>query len=706
VRAAPARVSGPLLAAGSPARFTLWVLALLGVLPLATYLIVGYAVRPTRTAFAPVRLALVRAAVLLGGAAVVLLELLSAAHAVTLGPLVTAWSAGLLAAGAAAARRYRRGRGHGTAPGAIRTRVASLWRDAGYPERIMALTLAGLLLAELMLALGYPPNNFDSQTYHLPKIEHWVAQHDVQFFATRIHRQLSIAPGAEYLLLHLRVLTGGDLFYNLLQWAAGVACVLLASRIAGQLGGSPRTQLLAGFVVGTTPLVTLEATSTQTDLVVAGWVGCVATLVLDQLRRRTGWADTLLLGAAVGLTSLTKTTGLLAAGPLLLIWLVAQVRLARGALPRRLPATALAGVGIIAVALALAGPYLNRLDDAYGNPLGPPYLRDSISMQRHDPGALLVNALRIGQTALEVPSSRLNRLTASAVIQVAGWVHVEPNDPKITFPDSAFPSVTWRPDEDHAAFPAEALLVLAGALVLLIRPRRAGPDEQAPVRAYAGAFWLALLLYLVTVKWQPWGNRLMLFALVLGAPLAGLWLDGVFRRAGAAWRREQAAGWRVGKAWRTGIAALAVAALLTSGCAAWITVGYGWPRRLVGPNSLFTQSRLEDRFNQRPDWRVGFEQAAAAVRASGARRVGLIQEYNSWEYPWWVLLRGDTIVALQTLVPSLPAAKAASVDAIVCTAPVGVCKYYTPRNWRLHMEPGDIGYALPPGRSPAEHNGG
>ncbi|MEN3304746.1 MAG: hypothetical protein V7603_948 [Micromonosporaceae bacterium] len=673
------------------------MLALLGVLPLLTYPLLGYAVHPARPVFAPVRLALVRAALILGGGAVVLVELLSAGHALTLGPLALAWSGALVLAAAAAVWRYRR---DGIRLAGIGERVAGPWRDASRIERITVVALAGLLVAELVLALGYPPNNFDSQTYHLPKIEHWVAQHDVRFFATRIHRQLSIAPGAEYLLLHLRVLTGGDLFYNLLQWSAGVACAVLASRIAGQLGGSGRAQLLAAFVVGTTPIVALEATSTQTDLVVAGWVACVATLVLDQVRRRTGPVDALLIGTAVGLTGLSKATGLLAAAPLLLIWLVAQVRLARGALPRRLPATALAGLGILAVAVVIAGPYVNRVDDSYGNPLGPPYLRDSISMQRHDPASVLVNALRIGQTAIQPPSTRVNGVTGSAVLHIARWVHVNPDDPKITFPDSHFPAVSWRPDEDHASFPVEAVLVLAGAAALLVRPRRAGVAEQVAVRAYAAAFWVTLLAYVATVKWQPWGNRLILFVFALGAPLAGLWLDAVLRRAAAARSGRR-------RAWRPAIATgLAAAMLAASGVAGWLAVGVGWPRRLVGTNSLFTESRMQARFNRRPEWLASYERAAAAVRASGAHRVGLVQEGNSWEYPWWVLLRGDTIVALQTLVPSLPAAKGNSVDAIVCAAPAAVCRYYLPRGWQLHMEPYQIGYALPPGRLPASQNGG
>ncbi|MEK8108901.1 phospholipid carrier-dependent glycosyltransferase [Micromonospora sp. M12] len=195
-------------------------------------------------------------------------------------------------------------------------------------RRLLAGTVGGLVLLELLVALLAEPNNFDSQTYHLPKVEHWVAQGDLDFWPTAIHRQVTIPPGAEYLLLHLRLLTGGDHLYNLVQWAAGVVCVPVAARITAQLGGGRRAQLLTAFVLASTPMVVLQATSTQTDLICAAWVACVATVVLDGLRRRTGWGTVLALGAATGLTALTKTSGLIAVGPLLVLWGLAQLRLA------------------------------------------------------------------------------------------------------------------------------------------------------------------------------------------------------------------------------------------------------------------------------------------------------------------------------------------------------------------------------------------
>src|SRR5205814_1580486 len=114
---------------------------------------------------------------------------------------------------------------------------------------------------------------------------------------------------------------------------------------------------------------------------------------------------------------------------------------------------------------------------------------------------------------------------------------------------------------------------------------------------------------------------------------AGLW------RAGGVVRVRSVAAW------------VAVGALAVGACAGGRAVGYGWPRRLVGHGSIFTESRLEQRFNRRPRWLADYVWAADAVRAAGARRVGLVQGEDTWEYPWWVLLRDEDIEPLQSIVP-------------------------------------------------------
>ncbi|MEV4654437.1 hypothetical protein [Micromonospora sp. NPDC049301] len=739
--------------------------SLLAVVPAAAVLLLTVATRPREVgAVAPLRLAVVRAALLTGAYAVLVVELLGALHALTRPAFVAAWLLFLAAAATAARLRWRRaspltqpsappprpvpvgaavpagsgpetpappadgsGAGHAPAPRRVGRTPAGLlaaavdtWRTAGRGERLLAGAVGGLVLLELLVALLAEPNNFDSQTYHLPKVEHWVAQGDLSFWATAIHRQVTIPPGAEYLLLHLRLLTGGDQLHNLVQWAAGVGCLLAAARITAQLGGGRRAQLITAFVLASTPMVALQATSTQTDLVCAAWVACAATLVLDGLRRRTGWGTLLALGAATGLTAVTKTSGLIAVGPLLVLWGLAQLRLAlaadptpvgamadgttaAGAVRRPRPARGVArtvggSVLILLVAAVAVGPFLARVTAEFGHPLGPPRLRESIPMERHDPPSILVNALRIGHTAFDTPLAPLRRVGAEAIIGGADAIGVDPQDRAITFGRELFPEPAWYPDEDRVAFPIAGALALIGAAVALVRPRRIDPVQAGPLRGYAVVVLATVLLHTAMIKWQPWGNRLLLYALVLAVPLAGLWLDALFRRHSAP--AADRAGTRRGR--RSVATVAAVTVLATSALAGVLALSYGFPRRLVGSGSVFTTSDWDTRFLRRPQWAEEFRWAAASVRESGARRIGLVQQNDNWEYPWWLLLRqpdgrSPDLVALQSVLPERPPAEPTSVDAIVCTGSQPACAKLVPAGWRLEFRD-YVGYALPPGR--------
>ena len=281
-----------------------WVRLGLVALPVVTLVLTLYAVRPVARAVAPVRLATARAAVLTGAYGVASVEVLSALGWLTVAGVIGAWVVALVAAAAGA--WWRRRRDGGLPPIGLRDRIRSFPRG----ERAIAAAVLALVGAELVLALASPPNTYDSQTYHLPRIEHWAFRGSVDLYPTGIHRQITYPPGAEFLLLHLRLMTGVDTLYNLLQWACGVLCVVLVTRLAAQLGVPRRGQLLAALVVASVPMVVLQSSSTQTDLVVAAWVTCVATLVLDGVGRtplrRPDLPTVLLIGAAAGLVALTQ----------------------------------------------------------------------------------------------------------------------------------------------------------------------------------------------------------------------------------------------------------------------------------------------------------------------------------------------------------------------------------------------------------------
>ncbi|MGI5246561.1 hypothetical protein [Dactylosporangium sp. CA-139066] len=675
---------------------------LFALLPVATFVFTAAALRPR--AGADGRLAVVRAAIAVAAATVLATELLSLLNWISPLPVIILWSAATLTTAWLAKPgiselkakfpvRRKRAPGSARPAGAEPAHAASPQEKAATQEKASVqekrstaaehaptmsapaertdienappgvddeqaarVTWAGvvavaplilLVAAELILAIASSPNNFDSNSYHLPKIEHWIANHNLANYPTVQTQQLILVPGAEFLLLHLRLLTGGDAAFNLLQWSAALLGATAAARCAAQLGAGRAGQWIAAGVFLTAPAVVLESTSTQNDLVVTAWVLCAATIALDARRRPATIADIAGLAGAAGLVMVTKSTGLMALAPVLAYWAVAQLR------QKQMKRTISGAVVVAAACALLAGPSLLRVQEAFGSPFGPPGYRAALSTTRHDPPAVLVNGLRLGASTLLTPIPAINEAVGEAVVNVAGLVGVDPNDPGITQWRSVFPGNRWKPDEDRSPYPVQSALALLGAALGLCWRR---------TRGYALLVLGALLMTAAIVKWQDWGNRLILPAFAVAAPLAGYAL-------------ERAKQHKILPA----LVALALAAGTAHGYAA---VLYGQPRRLLGQGSVFTLDDWQERFVRQPDHAGAYRTAIDQVRASGAPRVGLVLQGDLWEYPLQYELRDRKLVELYSEVDSQPAGHADDVDAVICVSSPERCQSVVPENWQ------------------------
>ena len=605
----------------------------LAALPLLTLVSGTVAAVPGDADPAPVRLAVIRGALLTGAVGAVGTEALSAVHLLSSGTVVLLWALAVVAAAALAVRRR---------PGIRLPRL-------DVPAWVLVAGVAALAVAELVVAVVAVPDNADSLSYHLPRVEHWAQDGSVAFYPTAIHRQAGTSPGAEYLLLQLRLLAGPDEFDNLVQWLAALGCAVVASRIAAQLGAGRIGQLLTAVTVASAPMVALESTSTQTDLVVAFWVACGASLALD--RGGTGW-----LGLAAGLTTLTKVNGLAVLAPFLVLWLVRRA-------PRGWRVSARDAALVALLAALVAGPFLVRSQQEWGNPLGDPDMR-SIALGRHDPAAITINGVRVAATVLATTSGTVNAHVVGAVDGLAHWLHIRDADPRMTFGGMPFgPVALPYPDEDHAAYPIQALAVLVALGLGLVRRR-----------PYAVAVAASLLVTAALIAWQPWINRLILPTFVAGTPLVGWAADRLLAR------------------WRRAGPVLVAVVVLVAGVRAGYTVWAGQPRPLGTANSVLTIARQHGRYVRARDLEGPYRQAAQRIAASGATRVGLLQTNVGLEYPWWIELRragaAPTIVSLTSVLPRHPAPRMDTVDAVVCTLPADVCTQWTLPGWAAVAYPG------------------
>ncbi|MDC3166484.1 hypothetical protein OA955_01870, partial [Candidatus Marinimicrobia bacterium] len=115
-----------------------------------------------------------------------------------------------------------------------------------------------MLLVTLATALISPPNNWDSMSYHMSRVEYWIQNKTISFFKTNNPRQNILSPFSEFLILHFQILSGSDIFANLAQWINLIIVLAAVSLICKEFGLSIRLQLIAATFICSLPIVLLQ----------------------------------------------------------------------------------------------------------------------------------------------------------------------------------------------------------------------------------------------------------------------------------------------------------------------------------------------------------------------------------------------------------------------------------------------------------------
>ncbi|WP_163508816.1 ArnT family glycosyltransferase [Fodinicola acaciae] len=591
----------------------------------------------------------VHAALLTAVTAVGIVELLSVARLARQPLVALVWTAVVVALAAfLVVRWHRAGRPR------PRPRLARLQAYEWIGLALLVLLAAG----ELAVALRWLPNTQDSLTYHLARIEHWWANGSVFPYPSVVYRQVTFAPGAEYLGFTLRVLSGTYWTAPLVQWLAGIGSAAAVYRIAGQLGTGRAGRMLAAVVAGTMPMAVLQASGTSNDLTAAFFLLAFISLVLES-RERGGWWLASLAGAALGLAVLTKSTAIPLAAGFGLWWMWILFR-------RRWTGVRSAAMAA-AVAIAVAGPYLAIETAIWGSPFGPSQV-DSITLDSHDPVTVAMNASKMASAELFVPGPVGKKLVCGGNRAIHKLAHRDVYDPRTEFGNNRY-ICNYGYDEAYAPAPLQVLLIIGAVLALLA-------IGLAMHRAYAVALAFSCVAFVSYVSYQPWINRLLLGAVLAGIPLVPVAVTRLRSR------------WPAIASIRGAIAGGIVVLVALVGIG---TLTAGSPRSL----SILFRDRPVDQqvLPQSPDVTTAVEKLTAA----GARRIGIAGWEEFPEFGVWVLSgasRGEReIVVTSSSVPALPAVRPenADVDAVLCvSANAESCASSLPRGWRTTVLKGPV----------------
>ena len=605
------------------------------VLPLTCFLLMFVlrrrAVRRVSEHTDDTRASVIDACVLWGSAVVAITELLSLARAVGHRPLLATWAIFALALAAWALFGGRgeidRGlqavdehsvdvQGPFDPPSSESSGVArGRWSDSTH-TRLLVLSMVSVTALLGLLAVVAPPNNWDSMTYHMSRVAHWIQNGGVAHYPTTIDRQLFLSPWAEFAILQFQGLTGGDRWANLIQWASMVGCMCCASLIAKQLGGKWSVQLSTAAIVAAIPMGILQSSTTQNDYVTAFWFVCFVhyTLHLSSSPSSGPRVSAPLAGASLGLLLLTKGTGYVYALPFL-VWL--SWWSLRHDTVRRL--RLLVNIGLIVA--SMNAWHFVRNWNAFNNVLGPPESVQSVANEVISPAIVLSNVIRNVALHLPTPSERVNNWSFRVIRRIHRAIGVDLNDPRTSFGDGQPPYRFTVPrlilQEDLTGNGLHLVLLTLSIAFLLTGTR--GTDSR-PARMYAIALLAGFGLFCAIFKWQPWGSRLHLPLFVLGAPLIAI--------VGARW---------LGPDGVPGAAALLLVVSLP-----WVMLNEARPlirlRSAFWTNTVFDTPRSELYFSNRRRLAAPYIEASRRIREMGCANVGLVLGEDDYEYPIWALV--------------------------------------------------------------------
>jgi hypothetical protein len=350
------------------------------------------------------------------------------------------------------------------------------------------------------------PNNPDSLFYHMARVLHWIQNQTVAHYPTNILFQLFYPPWAEFAILHLHVLSGGDHWSNLVQWMSMVGSIIGSALIARQLGADARGQMLAAVMVATIPMGVLQAASTQNDYVTAFWLVALMYYVL-RFQSQPGWKTVGGVGASLGLSLLTKSTAYIYAFPIVL-WFTFMAA-------ARFRWKAWQSVLLIAsIALTINMGHYARNFELWGNPLGIDR-ENSHPNKRLGIAVTVSNVIRNMSVHLGTRSQDINKIIYEKIGSLHEVLDVDVHDPLTTITGS-FDQNWLSNSENRAGNPIHLILVIL-SLGLLLSSRGLRGDQIHTT--YAVVLTGAFLIFCSFLKWEVWHSRLHLPLFVLWSPL-------------------------------------------------------------------------------------------------------------------------------------------------------------------------------------------
>lgn len=370
-----------------------------------------------------------------------------------------------------------------------------------------------ILVPLLILSVIIPPNNWDSMTYHMTRVEEWRQNLNIYPFPTSNIRQVNYPPLAEYIILNLQVLSQSDYFANLVQYFSLLGSLGLISLFVKMFGLDYRGQFFSILLLLSIPMVIFQATSTQTDLTASFFLLGVTYCIFNILKSpQIILNDIILLGAFLFLGGLVKYTVFVFSAPFLLVLTFYIIKHASF--------RAICQYASICVlfAVIIFAPFLSRNLNYFGNLMGETGLLNLMGNEEPNVLKMIGNVSKNLADEMTIPWDRFNAILFQLVNKVHQILEISLNSVDTNYLSMPYQTkFLFAEDSVSSIIHVLAIVCTLGVIVF---------KKNIQYRQYVCIFLAGLIFsflsYSFLFKWQPWGNRLLLPLFILSMVVASV----------------------------------------------------------------------------------------------------------------------------------------------------------------------------------------
>ena len=480
------------------------------------------------------------------------------------------------------------------------------WNQLNLSHKLLYLGISTIILVIGVIAIVAPPNNWDSMSYVMPRVIHWVQNHSVEHYPAHYTSQLYNGPWAEFTLIHLQLLSGGDWLANVPQWLSMIGCLIAVSLLAKQLGADRRGQLFSVLVCATIPVGILQASNSKNTYIIVFWLVCLTYYGILLIKSRPTWSLVLAASTSFSLAVLTKGTAYVYALPFI-IWVALSVIL------RVKEKTFVYLIGSNTTFLLInIGHYLRNLL-TFGSPTSTyPYKWGN---ELYNLPAFISNVMK--NISLHLIPPFFDREGVDCLVtRVHQLLGVDPIDSRLNlflggYQPTEFTTQSVQFFEDTAGNSFHFWLALL-AIVLFFKDQRLRKNKI--LLGYCLATVFSFLSFCLLIKWQLWHSRLHLPIFVLMCPFIGIVLAQALKRSIAQF----------------------ILIILLATASPYLLLNETRP--IAAAANIFNTDRTAQYFAARSTLQADYISVADLVKQNRCDEIGLIQRPDAWEYPLWLLL--------------------------------------------------------------------